>query len=1438
MSYLLQILIGSIPVLIVSILMLILKKKKLVPIIFIGIQVVFAVAMCFAFKNTSEPISSLEAVDIYKVYSTMDAGKANQALELLNDSSVVVTDKMAYTVAKARIYAASGLWKESVALYQKVSKVDSSYMNKAEKEFLNNIIEEKYLTASELSYNVTNAKYLKSKGQDPVSYGFVDFSDSQINDNISYLDDFQQSVIPEIIDKEKQNLSDEYEILEDIDEINKLADLAMAFDYKTYIGTGIENISDKELELDLSDKAQVKQFYNKLYNLLSDYREKYPDLFIENQYLEAYIMTTVRSGNELDDILKDADSKTLQTVVDMYLSGIITENDFSDDFANVYKEMYDVVLEQVHEVEKTLWKQDDYDDLNIDGVKLSEVVSNIEDNDDFSFIKICDDLETKVDNNEVDSDELSNTYLTLALIENVKGDIGQSVEYFNEAVSSSVESGISSLSNIMNIIEETYNLGSSDMNYIDMSNEVSKAYEQQHYYDVVTDEVGEKVKSTTGTAVSQTLATISIGRIDASEFPTIKASVVYSGDVSLDKVKLSMKDCNIDVEDYTISKIQYSGSRVVLMCDVSGSMANSIEALQNAVKRYINSMGGDETVCIIAFDTGIVANSGFSSSKEELIQFTQDEIYQRGGTGVADTANSVLELYSDGDIANTLVIMTDGEDNYPYSDEDIKSKLGLVADKNNVTVYTIGLGEALQPSYLQTIADACAGKFIYCSDDSALESAYDFIHKRTNSEYLVTFDAEDLDSISRKYDIEVLEDSSIHPKDSKEYSLLKDIDEDESEVGFDTVLPEGVTISGLDVNQIDKLDTAQLLNILGKGFSKVNVQGVYLVSTEGESTCKIKNIEDEKVNFQVAPSVKAGVYSVFIKINDTKYKVDKLVIGNSNPGELVFGAYHFKADSIVTSDDVVILSGNVSVNDYLYFDGNVTITGNVNKDTSVEISTRQSAYVRHDTANYSKFDKIILPSSTSTKAFDYISVKIYDDANHYNDYEEYETEIPWEGEIGTLNLGIVSMENNQTRIYPNRVQIHSGIGVLKDNTITDLLTNGVEFFKMTDGMPYIKGEVEADSRLMKEGPFTYFNADVEAGVNDDDKEYGLEIADFIKIEAHAGFKLMYDTYKREFLLGVSYDVNNDSEDGNSTSSSNKTETKCSGSAGIEISIMGEEGNERYGDKYLNMDLALPLEITFYVEGVPVTLTDIKASLSDYNISKALDNLVSGNAFSNALKDYMANKEGAMLKVSGSIELVSSAALPNQLQAPIKKWLGDDVSLLSLEELYGAAGINFPYLGAGAKLQALGCIDIAEMEMELGAISYRDYVGDLINASDGQKHYGFSFQSKQGVGIDWDVIGANVDGTVSATITVDRFLIAVYAKAAVGANASIDIFGTSFELEGEAKAEACAGVWKDGSWKAHVTIVASVDGSANLKVFGVNLIEKKVHEKYTVLDEEF
>lgn len=1461
MNNVLQIFLGSLPVLIAAIIVLIVKKKKLVPIAAIAIQLVVAITAVIFIGNNKMELSNTEAIDMFNVYNSIKNNPSQAENMLVKKNTFAGSIK--YTLAKARLLALKGKWEEATALYKKVDSVDDSLLDKREKELLEKLQEGKIFTAKMLSYNVGNANYLKSKGQNPKDYGFVELSSEEIKENTDYLDNFQNEVVPEIITQVVNDLEDENEILSDISSINAVSDKVMSYDYNTYksdntnssdydnsynnpedtddgagngdntqeqTGLGIYSELLKE-DVNQLDEDSRKEYFKRLYDILDHYKKEYPELFNENQYLEAYIVACVRAGNKLDDLLEDGDTKALQTVMDMYLAGIVTKDDFSKDFTRDYAKKYKEVIKQIKSVERDLRSSDD--DYYVGDLKLKQAVDLLEENNEHILSFITDEIAEKIENNEISDNQLSESYISISISKNKQGLSNASIEYFNKAVEKGSESDNTVIEEAMDSIQEVYEDGNTDTNYIDMSEMVANAYTRSHHYNVATEQLINSVKSTTGTAISQTAAMIAIGRIDTEEFSKIKASVVYSSNKSLEDVKVTLKDCDIEIKDFDIQKKEYDGSEVILLCDVSGSMANSFEALQQAVIQYVESMENNEKVNIITFDESIRQVSGFLSDKNKLIEFAKKNIYQQGGTAGADAAYSVLDRFSNNDVAKTLVMMTDGEDNNPWPSEDLVSKFSEKSSKVNATIYTIGLGESLDTSYLTTIANAGAGRFIYCSDDSALTNAYNFIHKRTSSEYTITFEAEDLDLVSRYLYIEVNDDeNTVTPKDLKNYSLAGEEDDDDTNVEFDTVLPDGVTIKGIDVNQLEKKNTAQTVNILGSGFEKVKITDVYIESRDGSSHCKIKSIADDKITFQVAPSVKEGTYSVFVTINNKKYKVDKLIIGNANPGEITFGAYTFNADNIVKNDNSTVLKGNVRLNDYLYFAGDVELKGNVDKDVSVTLSTGSYADVRHNVSEYSLIDSILLPAAASTRAFDRIEVVIYDDGKNYNNYEEYKTDVPWESEIGTLDLGIVSLEDNQIRIYPDRVSVKSSIGVLKDNTITDLLTNGVDFFKVDDLPAYIKGEIEAEARLMKEGPFTYFNMDISAEAN---SNTGLKLVDYITLEAKAGAKLMFDTYNREIGMGLSFSTKQEDKH---NSSDKSPYTLCTGDAGIEFSIKGDENDRRYGDRYLNMSLALPLSITFYVEGIPVTITDLKAELSDYNINEALKNIASGRAFSKAIKSYLSSKDGAKLKVSGAIELISTNALPENVASKINKWLGDDVSLVSLDDLYGEAGINYPYLGAGATLNVLGCIQIAEMEMKLGAISYRDYVSDLLNASDGRDHYGFSFLSKQGVNFDWDLVGTDVGGEVSANVTVDRFLIAAYAKAKVAANAKISLFGTKIDVEGEAKAEACAGVWKDGKWKAHVTVVASVDGKGSLKFYKLNIAEKEVHEKATIIDEEF
>lgn len=1417
MNVILQAYIGAIPVFIGLLVYLIKKKKFIVPAIVFGIQIVFCSFMIAI--NGTESISDTDAIKVYAGYKNMASGDFNQALEVINEAFADSADRFEITLAKARLFVLEGKWEEAVSLYTKIMDNRKDILASEEVDFINAINDGMILTAEQLSYQSSNIHYLIEQGVNPVDFGFLDISDEQIEENIKYLDNYQKNVVDSLVREKVEDMEEKYEILSEIESIDRAVDKVMSNSYNTYVGIPTEeDDSDNNAEMNLKELNAV----------LSEYKEKYPELFEEDKYLEAYIFSEILAEHKLDDVLLEGTSKEYEIISNMYMSGIITEDNFSHSFSNKYKEQYGDVLEQCKEVARELYETQDINKIYVDGQSVTEVIEDLNSQENFALQQIAQDMDGLVSDEEVDMDKLAEFYLTMSIVAEHTGDSNEAKEYFNEAVSYGTDSSNREISQLMETIQEAYTEGGEDLDYISISDSVADAYENKFHYDIVSDETTETVKGVTGSAVSETVARVSIGKIDVSKFPQISVSIQYSGDTGMSKDILKLEDCGINIEDFTINKKQYDGSKVILLCDVSGSMGGSIDNLKDAVVRYVKSMERNEHVNIVLFSDKIDASSGFSTNKDELIEFAQNQIYVRGGTTICESTYNCLGHFADNNVANTLVVMTDGQDNSPYSDADIKNRIGALADANNVTIYTIGLGSAITQSFLVQLANAGGGEFLYCSNEMVLESAYKFIHERINNEYVITFDAEDLDSKSRVFSVEVNDGNTKMPaKASKNYTLGDDANEEDSQAEFETKLPDGVVINGLDVNQIDKSEERQLVKILGSGFDSVNITNVYLESTSGQSNCKIKEVKDGSITFQIAPSVSEGTYSVFVTMDGKKYKVDRLVIGTPDEDEVIFGAYHFTADKIEIYEDRTVLIGNVVLNDYLYFDDTVTLKGNINRDSSISMQTDRPAYVHHDTSSYTGLDKIILSKQTKTKAFDSISVNLYDDGQHYNDYENYEVEMPWSSQIGIVELGIISLEENIVYVYPDRVEISSSFGILKDNTITDLLTNGVEFFKIPDGMPYIKCELESKSRLMKMGPFAYFNMEGEAGVEGSD----IKIADFLSMEGKVAVKLMYDTYNREFEIGLTITT----EDSSQLNGSG-TQVKGSGDAGITMSVVGEGDDRRNSDKFFNMEVALPLELTFYVEGVPVTVKDIKCSLEDYNITQAINNLTGGSEFSSTIKQYLTNKEGADLKVSGTVALVSTSALPDKASQAVEKWLGDDVDLIALEDLYGSVGINYPHLAAGATVNLLGCVEIASVEMEFGAIGYADYISELLNAGDGRKHYGFTFTSSKGVKFDWDAVGANVTGNISATVTVDRFLVSAYVSGIVAPNTKVNLFGTGFKVDGEAKTESCAAVWVDNSkWKVAATIVASVDGTANLKVFGVNILEKEVHERFVILD---
>ncbi len=1444
MDVILQVCIGALPLLLGVAVYMIAKRKMLLPSILLGVEIICCVVTGIVFSGSKAvPITELEAVDVYASYLALEEGDSNAATEIIAKAFAKAGDKAEITLAQARVYASQGSWEKAIALYQKVSAIDKSLISGEEARLVSDIVAGDIMTASQLAYYTSNVNYLTSMGLNPVEYGFQVLSQSRVDANIKRLDQFQQTVVSQIVDDELKELEDKYPIVNDIEKIDKAVEMTMSYSYNTYNGVSYE--ADDGTWTSGGDAATADktglQKIKALASRLEKYKEKYPDLFAEKKYMEAYIYAQAIAGEDLDNVWKQGTAAENEVVANMYISGIITEENFSKEFTKEYKKVFKEVLDQCKKVAKKIHKDEDITEVYVDGKSVYDIVAEMKQVENFASHQIENDMATKTEKGQVPSDELTGYYITMSAVASQNGNETIAKEYFNQSVAHSHESSDKELSQVMGVIKESYEEGT-DLDYIQMAEQVANTYQDSYYYDIVSDEIVKTVEGVSGGAMSEAKARITICNVDVSGFEKIVATVQYSGDSQLKKNIVKLTDCDIDIKDFKIEKRQYDGSKVMLLCDVSGSMSGSMDKLREAVLTYIRSMEMNEKVNIVLFSDKIDATSGFTSNKETLEAFANTELVDtRGGTAITESASISLDEFTNGNIANTMIIMTDGEDNSPWSESRIKSDIGAKAAQTNTYIYTIGVGSSIAQTYLENIAECGGGEFLYCSDISLLEETYKFIHKRINSEYIVSFEAEDLDSLTRTLKIKVDDGKASESAiDTKTYYLKGEATE-EGETQFSTELPKGVVVSGLNITHIDKSTESQLLKIMGSGFGGVGVTDVYLEGVDAKSHCKIKEVKDNSVTFQVAPSVEEGIYSVFVTIDGKKYKVDQLAIGNVNETELVFGAYRFKADSITRSENRVVLTGNVVLNDYLYFDGAVTIDGNIGRDSSVTLSTRYPAYVHHDTASYSALDKFLLPSDTQTYAFGNISVKLYDDGANYNNYAEYKVEMSEASRYSTVDLGFISMSSNTTYIYPNRVEVVSGGGLFESSVISDVIS--VEFFELDkDDLPSVEFKSEMKAMLMKEGPHTVFEVDTGVSLNDD--EMKVDIADMFTLDGSASFTFMFDTYNRQFKFGIGMGTE-EIEGAEASKLGEKAEVKHSGDWGLEVSILGLR-NEK---KLLNVNVALPLELTFYVYGVPVTVTDLSCKLENYDITATLEDMEPGETLKNMFNRYVNSTEGADLTVSGAVELVSTSALPDKAQKFIEKYLGGDVSLVSVDDIYGTVGLNYPHIGAGATVNVLGCVEVAHMEMELGVIKYPGYIAELLNATEGEKHYGFTFTSSQGIKFDWDAVGANIGGKVSAIVTVDDFLAGGYISGTLSGKLDVNIFGIDINVNGEAKTEAYGAVWVEEytewftgktktRWKGAVMVVASVDGTTSINVFGKDILEKDYHNRTILVDEDF
>lgn len=1080
--------------------------------------------------------------------------------------------------------------------------------------------------------DLTQIRYLLSQKKNIEDYGYSTAYQNEIEQKIqSYDADKQKEIIHDLIEDENR-ISDNMQLYANaVAEINGL--------------TAAEGISEESAK-------EYKRVFAKI-------EEKMPELlqlgYVSKARIKAYVM-----AGDFDRISKEIDDQSsyheLMIVAEMYMADFVEQEDFDGryaDYNSFATELLSAHLENIYDRNS--------DDLSkIEKRKLKarvDALANQLANPELLTLKTH--LQEAAEQS-VNTDR-TKIYLELAKIEHYFENETGTDRYLSEAIYCSTDNTdddyVYGMTQIIGIIENDEDSELENIKnvaeYVDIVLDNSLTIDVEKFlspqsrsvYTARETEAKESFAQATVNHVTKARSAISIGKIDTSKFETITARVQISSDTITDinelKSKLTVYDCGVQIKDFELREVEYTGTNIMLVCDVSGSMSGSIEDLRNAVTMFIDDRGVKENLSIVTFSDSIEGTKAFGTSDEEMREFA-GQMDATGGTNIFGTiVNCIGDFPNIKNKNNVLIVMTDGQDGWAKSEGEIYSQIGSVAVENGITIYTIGLGSSVDTTYLNTIAASGNGEFLYVSDSASLTSFYDMIHAQVDNKYEITYVAKDtLTNNGRSLEVRLSEDNT---KDSKRYGLGVEGDTStESEIS----VYEGVSVSGLAPSCLYKGNQDVVVKLFGTGFSKENEINVSLRGNiDYELTPEF--VDEQCYQITIPAGVAIGDYDVEIAINGKKKVIENgfsvYIAGREKETE--YGPYSFTSYQKVTKDDgSVVLSGMVTMNGWLHFKGDVTIKGDLESGANIRVTDNSGSYVVYDKSTAEGIGQFMAKTGIPFYVPALGTFRLYNDPEHRYDYENYTVDTIRTGFLEIWNF--MNFDGPSIKLYPNNVGVYFSEGtvalpslkkIIKDNKLFEIDYDGS--ILVTDKNVGAKIEIELDGTDKKYSRKTVF---LNTPVN---------------LNGKLGVKL--DTIDSKYELDTMVNLK-----------------LLKGDSGFGATINWVEDFQVDGIK-LKFEPGTPIALN---TPVPIELGDFSFAVSQIN-----DTIKNGNI--------------AKLKFTGTTS-ISSGSLHAYVPM-LAEVMEDDIKILEMPDT--AASICFsPFsIEANASLEFLGLIKLMEAEVHLG-----------------------------------------------------------------------------------------------------------------------------------------
>ena len=181
------------------------------------------------------------------------------------------------------------------------------------------------------------------------------------------------------------------------------------------------------------------------------------------------------------------------------------------------------------------------------------------------------------------------------------------------------------------------------------------------------------------------------------------------------------------------------GIAVVLALDVSNSMGDALEQAKTAALRFLDGLGPEDNVAVVAFARTVDVRQGFTQDRAAAGAAIEGlTVSTVGGTALYQaTADSVRLAADSGNSRRAVVLLSDGMDvDSPIPPAEVLS----TAESLGVPVFTIGLGADVDADYLQELAQVSGGEFAATPSPEGLDDLYQAAGELLRGQYILSLD--------------------------------------------------------------------------------------------------------------------------------------------------------------------------------------------------------------------------------------------------------------------------------------------------------------------------------------------------------------------------------------------------------------------------------------------------------------------------------------------------------------------------------------------------------------------------------------------------------------------------------------------------------------------------------------------------------------------------